>query len=146
VEPDPRLLTPAELVEAWRAHGLYKARFDAIERELLKAMVDGVPMPGLKLVESNKFRQWKSEDEATLALELAGIDESKLYTAPSLISPAQAEKLLPKKKREIVKTLAYKPRGGPTIAEEADKRLAYEAVVDAQLGEVFADLDEDPFA
>lgn len=143
--PDPRLLTTDELVEAWRAHKLYQARFDAIEKELLKAIEDGIDIPALKLVEARTFRAWKSEAEAELSLELLGIETEKVRKT-ELISPAQAEKLLPKAKRGIIKTLVYKPRGGPTLAEASDKRLSFDEVKNAQLGEVFADLDEEPFA
>lgn len=143
--PDPRLLTIDELVEGWRAHKLYQARFDAIERELLKAMEDGIDVPGLKLIEARTFRAWKSEEEAELALEMLGISGEKI-TKTTLISPAQAEKLLPKAKRGVIQTLVFKPRGGPTLAEESDNRLSYDEVKNAQLGEVFANLDEDPFA
>jgi hypothetical protein len=147
-EPDPRLLTEAELVEAWRVHGLYKARFDAIEREMLKALQNGVALPGVKLVMSKTNRAWSKPDDVIADdIEFAtGLSKEKLFSAPSLISPAQVEKLLPKREREIVNTLAYKPRGGPCIADENDKRPNYEEVIEAQVAGVFDDLDEDPFA
>ena len=148
VEPDPRLLTEAELVEAWKAHGLYKARFDAIEREMLKALENDVPLPGVRLVMANTNRAWSRSDEviADDIVFATGLPKEKLFKPPSLISPAQVEKLLPKRERGIVNTLAYKPRGGPCIADEDDKRPDYKEAIEAQAGEAFTDLDEDPFA
>jgi hypothetical protein len=142
---DDRLLTDEELVEAWKAHGLYKARFDAVERHILARLEKGEAVPGVKLVESRAFRKWQNENLVVDELEFAGIAREKLFDEPKLISPAQAEKLLPKAKREIVKTLAYKPRGGPCIADESDRRPDYAAVQAAQVDAVFDDLD-DPFA
>jgi hypothetical protein len=142
---DDRLLTDEELVEAWKAHGLYKARFDAVERHILARLEAGEPVPGVKLVESRAFRKWHNETATVDDLLFAGIAREKLYDEPKLISPAQAEKLLPKAAREVVKTLAYKPRGGPCIADADDKRPEYGAAKAAQLDAVFDDLD-DPFA
>ena len=143
---DDRLLTDEELVEAWKAHGLYKARFDAVERHILARLEAGKPVPGVKLVESRVFRKWHNESAVVDELLFADIPREKLFDEPKLISPAQAEKLLPKAKREIVKTLAYKPRGGPCIADEADKRPDYATVQAAQVDGVFDNLDDDPFA
>jgi hypothetical protein len=139
------LLTNEELVEAWRLHPFIQARFDAIEREMMKAMENGVKLPGVRLAEINCHRAWHNQAEAAAQLEAAGIPKEKLYTEPSLISPAQSEKLLPKAKREIVKTLAYKPRGGATIVDQDDKRPDYEAAVQAHVDASFDNLD-DPFA
>ena len=43
--PDPRLLTNDELVEAWHLHGLVKARYDAIEREMMRGLGERRAVP-----------------------------------------------------------------------------------------------------
>lgn len=142
---DPRLLTDEELVEAWRAHPLYKARFEAIDRHITEMLLAHKPVDGFKLVAGRTFRKWHDEALARDELLFKGVDPEKLYSKPALVSPAQAEKLLPKAERGIISTLAYKPRGEPCVAEAHDKRPAYEDVVKEQVDAVFDDLD-DPFA
>lgn len=144
VEPDIRLLTLEELVEAWRVHGFMMARYDAIVRELLKAFENGVKPAGLRMVESRPHRRWKNQGEALATLTKL-IPDKRILTDPELISPAQIEKLLPKAKREIVKELAYTPHGEPCIVDADDKRPDYEAVVATRMDETFDNLD-DPFA
>jgi hypothetical protein len=145
-EPNEKLLTDDELVAAWRAHKLYQARFDAIERIIVDRLQDGHVMEGVKLVQSRTFRRWINESAVADELEFAAdLPREKLYTQPELISPAKVEKLLPKAKREIVKSLAYVPRGGPCIADESDKRPVYGTVVDPHVEGAFDHLD-DPFA
>ncbi len=138
--PDPRLLTADELAEAWKMRKLFNLRFDAIEREMLKTLEQGIALPGVKLVEARTYRDWISPDAAVADLEFAGVPHDKLFKT-SMISPAQAEKLLPKVDWDIVSTLVHKPRGGPTIADAADKRPSYEAVASARIDESFSDLD-----
>jgi hypothetical protein len=143
--PDPRLLTNEELVEAWRMHKWYNARFDAIVAEMIKATENGVQLPGVKLVESNTHRVWQNEGEAFKMLEL-DIPPEKLIKPGSLISPSQVEKLLPKKSKHIVSKLAYRPRGGPCIVDEHDRRPTYEAAMTEAIDAVFEHIEHDPFA
>lgn len=147
VEPDPMLLTYDELVEAWRLHGFMQARYDAIVRVMERLMAEGATLPGVRRVQANHNRKWRDEGAARDELMFQfDIPLEKLYKPDSMITPAQAEKLLPKKQRAIInETLAFKPRGGPTIVDAADKRPDYDAAVAQQLNETFDDLD-DPFA
>lgn len=139
---DERLLTSEELVEAWKLHGFYKARFEAIER-ILQEKLDQGPVPGVKLVEARTHRCWINAEAAAEHLELfEDIPHEKLYDTPSLISPAKVEKLLPKKQKGIIKTLAEKPRGGPCLAVESDPRPDYADVVQARIDAAFDDITE----
>lgn len=142
--PDTRLLTPEEIVEAWNNRKLIITRYDAIERDMIQSMENGVKFPGKKLVESRTHRKWVSEDKALDDLTFAmGIEERKLFKPDSMISPAAAEKMLPKAQRGIVKTLAYTPRGGPAIVDESDPRPEYGS--HSSQADAFENI-EDPFA
>lgn len=143
VEPDVRLLNDYELVEAWRMHGLFKLRFAAIEKEMMKAMLNDVTMPGLRLVASNTHRRWRNPREAALFLQLDyDLPREKIYSQ-SLISPAEAEKHLPKALRKTISALVIKPPGGPCIVDADDKRPDYKASSPVSLAEdVFDNLDE----
>jgi hypothetical protein len=144
--PDTHLLTPEEIVEAWRNHGLIKARYDAIERDMIESMANGVEFPGVKLVEARSHRRWKDQALARDELLFYGgkLTLDTLYKPESMITPAQVEKLMPKKDRALVKELVYAPKGGPAIVDAADPRPVYTGT-NAEAVASFDDLD-DPFA
>lgn len=127
-----------ELVSAYRVKPLYDIRMTAIQGRLMEMLLAGDEVPGLKLVEGRSNRQWLSE-EATKQFLLNDIvlPEDDIYTR-KLVSPAQAEKLIPKEKRKPLSTLIFKPSGKPTIAEADDPRPTFgEKNADA-----FDDLDD----
>ena len=122
--PDPRLLTMEELAEAWQRHPLFKQHYEAIDKELYNAMKAGEQAPGLKLVEGLTHRQWIDEDAAKAKMLELGISPVAMEKR-KLVSPNQAEALLPKEKRLLLQDHWRKPAGGPVIALETDKRDAY---------------------
>lgn len=123
--PDPRLLSMEELAEAWRRHPLFEQHYKAINEELLNAMKAGTPAPGLKLVAAVTHRRWNDPIEAKAALRRLGVAADAIEVR-KIISPNQAEALLPKDKRPALENLWQKPAGGPVIALETDKRDAYD--------------------
>lgn len=70
------------------------------------------PAPGMKLVETNPHREWIDVEAAKQA-----IYDAKGIEALEPPTPAQAEKL-----GVDISTLARKPKGGPALAFENDKR------------------------
>lgn len=141
-EPDPRLLTSEEVVEAWRAHGLYMARFEAIAREILKyAEEDENPFPGIKIVEGHTKRRWKRQADVidTFCLD---VPEEKMFKT-KLVSPNQLSKLLPKAEREKIADLVYNPVGKPCIVDVSDKRIPYKAAKAARIDDVFDEIEDD---
>lgn len=78
-----------------------------------------------KLVEGRRTKVW-NEDEEAIARKLkykTGLKANDIYTK-KLISPAQAEKAVPKDQLERVSKLIDKRPGKPTIAPVSDKRPA----------------------
>lgn len=113
VEQMARLLDHADLIDDWlaavRAHALHLAE-------------SGVVVPGYKLVPKRATRKWV--DEASVAQYLSGfIDPDALYSR-KLISPAQAEKLLPKDKRGLMEPLTIKESSGTNLVPDGDPRTA----------------------
>lgn len=110
--------------------------YDTAElREHVQTYVDfvtllGERVPGLKLVEGRKgVRKWRSEAAAIKAIEAAGI-QADVYER-KLLSPAKMEKLLKDKTITKDQWSALAPEitqetTRPTIADETDKRPAYE--------------------
>ena len=109
----------------------------AAESMVFDLLRSGSKVPGFKLVTGRAQRRWADPADAAKALAavLGGDAETQLYER-SLISPAQAEKLL--KSRKLFKAhasrfnaLTVRPDGAPTMALESDPRPAHDANADA---------------
>jgi hypothetical protein len=84
----------------------------------------GNAIPTYKLVNKRAIRKWRDEAEAEKAL-LDVIDSEQLVKVErKLVSPAEAEKLLDKAQREILKPLVIAESSGHTLVHESDKREA----------------------
>ena len=106
------MLEQAPLIEE------YLASVRALAQQLLE---NGEPVPGFKLVQKRATRQWINQDEAKAALSRLGLDETEL-TETKLVSPAQAEKALKKRKIELPDELVVAVSTGTTLAPEKDPR------------------------
>ena len=86
---------------------------------------EGNAIPGWKLVNKRATRQWL-KDEAEVAQHLIelGVAPADVMTEPKVISPAQAEKLLKKVKKELPADLVVAVSSGSTLAPESDPRPA----------------------
>ena len=107
-----QMLEQAPLIEA------YLADVRALAAHMLE---EGVPVPGFKMVQKRAIRQWVNADEAKVALTRLGLDETELMET-KLVSPAQAEKALKKRKLELPGDLAAAISSGTTLAPESDPR------------------------
>jgi hypothetical protein len=124
-----RILPKLGSVESW---------CKAIKAHAAAEVAAARPVGNYKLVEGRSNRAWATKDatEIQLAVGNAGLDPSILYDEPALISPAQAEKKLGKKK-DILKPWIVKPPGKPTLVPGDDARPAM--TIDP--GEEFDNLD-----
>jgi len=98
----------------------YLAEVRALAQHMLE---EGVPVPGFKLVPKRAIRQWVDADKAQAALSRLGLDETEL-TETKLVSPAQAEKALKKRKLALPGELAVAVSSGSTLVPESDPRPA----------------------
>lgn len=89
----------------------------------------GKTIPAWKLVEKRPSRKWRDEEAAAQALYACGLEEAD-FTERKLVSPATAEKLLPKEQRGVLEELTIKESSGHTLVHESDKRPAIQ--VDAK--------------
>jgi hypothetical protein len=96
----------------------YLAEVRALAQHMLE---EGVPVPGFKLVQKRATRQWVDADEAKAALAGLGLDDTEL-TETKLVSPAQAEKALKKRKLALPGELVVAVSTGSTLAPESDPR------------------------
>lgn len=120
-QPSVNKLTDAQLRAALDAKKLVTSWFDAVETYVTDKLNNGESFGGYKLVAGRSLRQWGDEQEAAKALEAEVGDEAY---SKKLLSPAQAEKLLGKKRKDLLEPLIVKPEGKPTLAPESDKRPA----------------------
>ena len=112
-------LTDAQMRKALEARPLIESWLAALETVVRGRIVDGAGFDGFKIVEGRSVRRWGNEQEAVATLVNLLGDEA--YTK-KLISPAQAEKTLGKKKKVAIEGLIIKPRGAPTLATDNDPR------------------------
>lgn len=142
-EVDVHMLTDEELVEAWKLSDLMNSRHAAIQKEMMRLMLNGHELPLVYLAEARTHRQFVSKHAAEMFLRLdCDVERAKLYDE-KMISPAQAEKLVPKPLRKAFAELVYKPPGGPCIVEEGSKRPRYEATTPAILDDIFDSVENE---
>lgn len=106
---------------------IVKARIKAIEEYAYSQAVQGVEVPGYKLVDKQARRQWKSQDVVVLWAKQNGIDP---YGEPPVLSPAQIEaklkELAPRgKKKEagaVLEPMVEKISSGLTLVPDSDNR------------------------
>lgn len=129
-ESDSSDMSPTDLADAYGYIGLVRLWADAVEKAVYGKLLHGERVPGLKLVEGRKgVRKWRSEAAAIKAIEAAGI-QADVYER-KLLSPAKMEKLTKDKTITKDQWSALAPEiiqetTKPTIADETDKRPAYE--------------------
>jgi len=124
---DRALKTQVEAIDV-QTLGSYLANADILEdwikdlRALAHQILDsGAPVPGYKLVAKRGTRQWVDEAQAHVELRKLGIEPHK---EPELVSPAQAEKELKKRKMTLPDDLVVSVSSGTTLAAESDPRPA----------------------
>lgn len=97
--------------------------------------LDGLHVPGYKVVEGRSNRAWKVDE-----VDIVAFIEAKGYEAygdPPLLSPAKVEKAMGKKESEAhgLANYIHKPPGAPALVQETDKRPAIDTEVDKALEE-----------
>ena len=129
---DPRLLTDDEIMQAYSAIPLFKIAGDAIEAEVFRRLARGEKAGRKKLVAAHSHRAWVDEVGAKQYMRSQGVDDYKIMPRV-MLSPAQAEKLLPSSLHQELARFYTKPPGKPCIVDESDPRPAYRntAILDA---------------
>lgn len=117
--PSPDKLTDAQLRSVLEHKSLIDGWLSSVEAVVRERLENGDGFPGFKLVAGRSVRQWQSNEGAeSLLSDLLGEER---FTK-KLLSPAQAEKMLPKDKRTLLDAVTVKPQGKATLAPESDKR------------------------
>lgn len=127
-------LAPWMVADILQQEPMISAWLKAVKDRALTQMLNGEEIPGFKVVEGRGSREWSDAGavEATLFHNI-GLAEDEYMTEPVLMSPAQLEKSIGKKKvAELVGSYIVAKPGSPTIAPESDKRKPFDRLVEAQ--------------
>lgn len=126
-------LAPHEVSEILKIEPVISLWLKKVREQAYKDMMSGVSIPGYKLVEGKPGnRKWVDEAKVIDALKREGYPSEKV-TDTKLISPAQMEKTIGKKKtNELLADFITRPAGSPTIATESDHRAEFSSLAQAQ--------------
>jgi len=126
---DRALKTQVESIDV-QTLGAYLANADILEdwikdlRALAHQILDsGAPVPGYKLVAKRGTRQWTDEKDVVHWLDGKGLEPTEIYSK-EILSPAQMEKVLKKRKLTLPDDLVVSVSSGTTLAVESDPRPA----------------------
>lgn len=120
---DPATYDSDRLASALRAAPFVKNWLNSVEQFGHAEALRGRMPTGFKLVDKRAIRKWKDDDVAVEALQMLGVSDDDLFET-KLRSPAQVEKTIPKKSRDIVKDLAESKSSGTVLAPVDDPRPA----------------------
>lgn len=128
-----RRLAPWEVAEALRLEPMIAGWLKRLKEQALSSLMAGEEIPGYKVVEGKLGnRRWTSEDEVIQELLAAGYGEHDI-TETKLLSPAEMDKAIGKKKvAELLSDLTERSPGAPTVVPESDKRPPLDRLAEAQ--------------
>lgn len=126
-------LAPWQIADILRAEPMVSSWLKAVKDRALSALLNGEEIPGYKVVEGRGSRDWQSAVPVDSTLRAAGYHPEEYMTKPELLSPAQMEKALGKKKvAELLATFIVSKPGSPTVAPESDKRKPFDRLAEAR--------------
>lgn len=123
-------LTPERVAAILKAADRVESWIKGVREHATQLLWNGTAVPGFKLIEKLSNRRWRSEDEAVRLLTENGVEP---YEDPKVVSPAQAEKRLGKRK-SLVDTLTERIVTGAALVPESHKSPAIKS------GDVFAEI------
>ena len=135
-DKDPATMNDDQIRQIMEAAPLMRQLLEAVEKEALRRLQAGVPVPGLKLVNGRGSRAWSlPEEEMADKLVKMGIPKTAIYET-KLVSPAKAEKLTWEKRdgtkvsltdrqlKRMDQEYVTKLAGKITVVPESDSRPA----------------------
>jgi len=134
---DPRGMEPAEISQVLNAAPLIENWFKELRAYAQKQLETGKDLPGFKLVPKRGTRVWTLKDgQIADQLRELGLEEDQIWNR-KLVSPAQAEKKVPKAVRQDLNDLWQMVSSGTVLAPADDPRPA----VSSTPGDDFAGIE-----
>ncbi len=113
-----KTLTPDQISAILDKAPMVEKFIKAVEEHAMQAMEkDGMVLQGWQLAPKRPTRKWLDGDKAADKLAELGLTRTQIFDT-TLISPAAAEKLLPKEQRVILDELSVKVSSGLTLARD----------------------------
>jgi hypothetical protein len=118
-------MAPWMIADILKQESLITGWLKAVKERALSQMLSGEEIPGYKVVEGRGSREWSDCSAVINKLFKEGYDH-EIWTTQELLSPAQMEKSIGKKRvQELVGVHINTKPGSPTIAPATDKREPY---------------------
>jgi hypothetical protein len=115
--PPVEVLTEEQISVLLNKFDMVEDYIKAVRDHALKRMEKGAVIAGWQLAPKRALRSWTSEEDAEKHLLFLGLKPEQI-TKTELITPAQAEKLLPKGLRESIEPLTSRISSGLTLARD----------------------------
>lgn len=118
-------MAPWMIADILKQESVITGWLKAVKERALSSMLNGEEIPGYKVVEGRGSREWSDEDAVGEVLMGTGLSREDI-SKTEILSPAQMERLLGKKKvQELIGDYIFTKPGNPTLAPATDKREAY---------------------
>jgi hypothetical protein len=125
--PDVDDMGDNAMIEVLRWAPMIRGYLSAIETKAWKMLENGGAVEGYKLVDKRATRKWIDANAAVKKLMEMGLEDDEIFHAPSMLTPAQMEKLFTKDLRADMAELVVKESSGTKMVPEDDPAPAVSA-------------------
>ena len=116
VTADVTTLTPDQVSDLLDKAELVEDFITALRKQATKTLTEGGVLRGWQMAPKRATRQWTKEADAVKVLLEAGIPETQIYET-SIISPAAADKILGKDRKQVLDSVTTKVSSGLTLSK-----------------------------
>ena len=116
VTADITTLTPDQVADLLDKAELVEDFITALRKQATKTLTEGGVLRGWQMAPKRPTRQWTKDSDAVKALLSAGVPETQIYET-SMITPAAADKLLGKDRKQVLDSVTKKVSSGLTLSK-----------------------------
>ena len=113
---DVKTLTPDQMADLLDKADLIEDFIAALRKQATKTLTEGGVLRGWQMAPKRATRAWSKEADAAQVLRDAGIPENQIYET-SIITPAAADKLLGKDRKQVLDSVTTKVSSGLTLSK-----------------------------
>jgi hypothetical protein len=116
VTADITTLTPDQVADLLDKAELVEDFIAALRKQATKTLEAGGVLRGWQMAPKRSTRQWTKDSDAVQVLLSAGVPETQIYET-SIITPAAAEKILGKDRKQVLDAVTKKVSSGLTLSK-----------------------------
>jgi len=116
VTADVKTLTPDQVSDLLDKAELVEDFIAALRKQATKTLEAGGVLRGWQMAPKRATRAWSKEADAVKVLLAAGVPETQIYET-SMITPAAADKLLGKDRKQVLDSVTTKVSSGLTLSK-----------------------------